>query len=100
MTMFQKILGLCILMTVTSVNGNFPFQNPKLPWHDRVDDLVNRLTLYEIAAQTEAWYGSSTPPIPRLGIKPYVWITECVHGQLDTNTTGFPHSIGLSAAFR
>ena len=41
-----------------------------------------------------------TPAIPRLGIKPYVWITECVRGQVSANTTGFPHSIGLSASWR
>ena len=97
--MFQTIVGLALLVLAAS-DGKFPFQNPKLPWDERVDDLVKRLTLEEISPQTEAVYGSYTPAIPRLGIKPYVWITECVHGQVSTNTTGFPHSIGLSAAFR
>lgn len=78
----------------------FPFQNYSLPWDDRADDLVGRLTLDEIVPQTAAVYGSHTPAIERLGIKPYVWITECMHGQMDTNTTAFPQSIGLGASFR
>lgn len=78
----------------------FPFQNYSLPWDDRVDDLVSRLTLDEIVPQTLAVYGSHTPAIDRLNIKPYVWITECLHGEVSTNTTAFPQSLGLSASFR
>ena len=78
----------------------YPFQNPSLSWEARVDDLAGRLTLDEIVPQTLAVYGSHTPAIPRLGIKPYVWITECVRGEVGTNTTAFPHSIGLAASFR
>lgn len=78
----------------------FPFQNTSLSWEERVDDLVGRLTVEEIAQQTLATYGSHTPAISRLNILPYVWITECVHGQVSTNTTAFPHSIGMAASFR
>ena len=80
--------------------GSFPFQDPTLPWDQRVDDLVGRLTLEEIVPQTEAVYGGQTPEIPRLNIKPYIWITECLHGQVDSNTTAFPQAIGLAASFR
>lgn len=78
----------------------YPFQDPSLSWEVRLDDLVNRLTLEEIVAQTLASYGGATPAIPRLGISPYVWISECLHGQVHTNTTAFPQAIGLAAAFR
>ena len=78
----------------------YPFQNPSLSWEKRVDDLVGRLTLQEISAQTMAIYGKSTPAITRLGINPYVWITECIRGEVGTNTTAFPQPIGLAAAFR
>ena len=54
------------------------FQNPELGWHDRVEDLVGRLALEEIIPQTMAIYGKVTPAIPRLGINPYIWITECL----------------------
>ena len=33
-------------------NYKYPFQDPSLPWDQRVDDLVGRLTLDEIAKQT------------------------------------------------
>ena len=78
----------------------YPFQDPTLPWSDRVDDLVGRLTLDELVPQSMAIYGSFVPAIERLGIKPYVWISECLHGQANTNGTAFPQSIGLAASFR
>lgn len=79
----------------------YPFQDPTLTWEARVDDLVERLTLDEIVSQTVTLYdGSSNTAVPRLDIKPYVWITECVRGQGHTNTTAFPHSLGLAATFR
>jgi beta-glucosidase len=77
----------------------YPFQDPSLPWDKRVDDLVSRLTLEEIIPQTQAGYSGQPPSIPRLNIKPYVWITECLHGDSHTHGTAFPQSIGLAAAF-
>ncbi len=78
----------------------YPFQDPSLDWDVRVEDLVGRLSLQEVTDQTLAIYGKYTPSIERLGIKPYVWITECIHGEVNTNATAFPHSIGLAASFR
>ncbi len=75
------------------------FQDPSLPWSDRVDDLIGRLTIEELMPQTMAIYGSHVPAIDRLGIKPYVWISECLRGQAMTNTTSLPQGIGLAAAF-
>lgn len=79
---------------------SFPFQDPTLPWDQRLDDLVSRLSLEEIVPQTLAVYGSHTPAIPRLNINPYVWISECLHGEVNTHGTAFPQSIGLAASFR
>ena len=84
----------------THKQDSFPFQNYSLSWNQRADDLVSRLTLDEIVPQTLAVYGSHTPAIDRLSIKPYVWITECLHGQVGSNTTAFPQSLGLAASFR
>lgn len=80
--------------------GTFPFQDPTLPWNQRVDDLVSRLSVEDIVPQTKAVYGGQTPAIPSLNIKPYVWITECLHGDVNTNGTAFPMAIGLAASFR
>ena len=77
-----------------------PFQDPTLPWNQRVDDLVSRLSVEEIVPQTKAVYGGQTPAIPRLNIKPYIWISDCLHGQTYTNGTAFPMAIGLAATFR
>ena len=78
----------------------YPFQDPSLDWMTRVDDLIGRLTLEEVVNQSIANYEHPVSSIPRLGIKPYAWITECLHGQAQTNTTAFPQSLGLAATFR
>ncbi|XP_055862919.1 xylan 1,4-beta-xylosidase-like isoform X1 [Biomphalaria glabrata] len=83
----------------------FPFQNTSLPWNVRVDDLVSRLTLEEIQLQMARGgageYGGPAPAIPRLGIGPYNWDTECLRGDVETaeNATAFPQAIGLAATF-
>ncbi|KAH9492173.1 putative beta-D-xylosidase 7 [Bulinus truncatus] len=83
----------------------FPFQNTSLPWNVRVDDLVSRLTLDEIQLQMARGgageYGGPAPAIPRLGIGPYNWDTECLRGDVETaeNATAFPQAIGLAASF-
>ena len=36
------------------------------------------------------------PAIPRLGIKPYQWGTECLSGDVNTGpATSFPQAIGM-----
>ncbi|XP_029658372.1 probable beta-D-xylosidase 6 [Octopus sinensis] len=82
-------------------NGIYPFQNTSLSFSARVDDLVSRLTINETILQLSR--GGSVypgPAIPRLGIKPYQWDTECLRGDADAGpATSFPQAIGLSAAF-
>lgn len=88
----------CNFLTVES---KYPFEDPTLSWDKRLEDLMTRMTPDEIANQTVTSFGSTeNTAVPRLGIKPYVWITECIRGQINTNTTAYPHSIGLAAAFR
>ncbi|XP_070191048.1 uncharacterized protein [Littorina saxatilis] len=82
---------------VSSTSEDYPFRNVSLPWEDRVNDLVNRLTLEEIQVQMST--GWSMNGISRLDIKPYQWDTECLRGDVDNNATSFPQSIGLAAAF-
>ncbi len=77
---------------------DYPFQDPSLPWSDRVDDLVGRLSVEEMVAQTFD-RNVPTPSIERLSIKPYVWDTECIRGQTTTNATAFPQALGLAASF-
>ena len=82
--------------------GHFPFDDPMLPWDERVNDLVSRLKLEEITEQM-ARGGRTTyaPGIERLGIKPYPWGSECLRGDVDAGpATSFPQAIGLAATFR
>eukprot|EP01138_Halocafeteria_seosinensis_P000230 gb/GECG01000236.1/.p1 GENE.gb/GECG01000236.1/~~gb/GECG01000236.1/.p1 ORF type:complete len:866 (+),score=69.64 gb/GECG01000236.1/:1-2598(+) len=83
----------------------FPFWNPNLPTPERVNDLVERLTLEEKVQQMS--YGGANlngpaPAIPRLEIKPYQWGTECLTGDVEPPTgpsTAFGQALGLAASF-
>ena len=63
------------------------------------NDVFKILSCLQIQ-QSLVLYGTPTPAIPRLGIQPYVWNTECLAGQRNTNATSYPQSIGLAATFR
>ncbi len=75
----------------------FPFQNWKLPFEQRVTDLVSRLTLEEKVAQML----NSAPAIPKLGIPAYDWWNEVLHGVARTqfHVTVYPQAIGMAATF-
>lgn len=96
---FLFALGLNLLLaSVTYAQTyKFPFQNPKLTFQQRVDDLVSRLTLEEKVAQMV----SSAPAIPRLEIPMYDWWNETLHGVARTPfpVTVFPQAIGMAATF-
>ncbi|KAL8523483.1 hypothetical protein ACS0TY_013443 [Phlomoides rotata] len=55
---------------------SFRFCQTSLPIHQRVQDLVSRLTLDEKISQLV----SSAPAIPRLGVPAYEWWSEALHG--------------------
>jgi beta-glucosidase len=74
----------------------FPFQNPALPFEERVNDLVSRLTVDEKISQMM----NSAPAIDRLGIPAYNWWNECLHGVARAGVaTVFPQAIGLAATW-
>ena len=72
-----------------------PFYDPKLSVAKRVEDVVSRLTLEEKVALMQM----ASPSIPRLGIAPYHWWTEALHGMTHDLSTVFPQAIGLSATW-
>ena len=75
---------------------DFPFRNPDLPIDERVADLLGRLTPEEKVGQMM----NQTPAIPRLGIPPYDWWNEALHGVARAgNATVFPQAIALAATF-
>lgn len=73
-----------------------PYKNPNLPIEARVDDLVSRMTLEEKVSQMQ----NAAPAIERLGIPPYDWWNEALHGVARAGyATVFPQAIGLAATW-
>jgi beta-glucosidase len=71
------------------------FCDPGLPVTKRVEDLVSRLSLEEKVCLMQM----ASPSIPRLGIAPYHWWTEALHGMTHDLSTVFPQAIGLAATW-
>lgn len=75
---------------------DFPFYNTALSHQERIKDLISRLTLEEKADQMM----HNTSAIERLGIPPYSWWNEALHGVARSGTaTVFPQAIGMAATF-
>ncbi|MCX2680250.1 glycoside hydrolase family 3 C-terminal domain-containing protein [Galbibacter sp. EGI 63066] len=80
----------------TEASYNFPFYDPSLSIEERVEDLISRLTLEEKSLQMM----HNTPAIDRLGIPPYSYWNEALHGVgRSGKATVFPQAIGLGATF-
>ncbi|MCM8732005.1 glycoside hydrolase family 3 C-terminal domain-containing protein [Hephaestia sp. GCM10023244] len=72
------------------------YLNPDLPVDQRAADLVGRMTLTEKAAQMQ----NEAPGIERLGILPYDYWNEALHGVARAGeATIFPQAIGMAATF-
>ena len=96
----NRILFSCLLIFFSTLWGiaqtTYPFQNPDLPISDRVDDLIDRLTLEEKVGQLLY----NAPAIDKLGIPEYNWWNECLHGVARAGrATIFPQAIGLAATW-
>ncbi|XP_052242270.1 uncharacterized protein LOC127852358 isoform X2 [Dreissena polymorpha] len=101
---FTASIALLVSILLRQTLCSFPFENISLPWDDRVDDIVSRLNLKEIMLQMShggaGTKGGPAPAIKRLGIGPYQWNEECLHGAAEAGeATAFPQAIGLAAAF-
>ncbi|MCR8556508.1 glycoside hydrolase family 3 C-terminal domain-containing protein [Mucilaginibacter sp. BJC16-A38] len=75
----------------------YPYQDYKLDFNIRVNDLVKRMTLEEKVSQML----NSSPAIPRLGIPAYDWWNEVLHGVARTpfKVTVYPQAIAMAATF-
>ena len=99
--MRMKIIAGAALFLIASASCvsqkyDYPFRNPDLPIDERVDDLLSRLTPEEKVGQMM----NQTPAIERLGIPPYDWWNEALHGVARAGkATVFPQAIGLAATF-
>ncbi|MDT0643556.1 glycoside hydrolase family 3 N-terminal domain-containing protein [Zunongwangia sp. F363] len=94
------IMGIVFFAQANAQNsgnsGAYPFRNPALPVDERVQDLINRLTLEEKAMQMV----HNSPAVERLGIPEYNWWNEALHGIGRSGVaTVFPQAIGMGATF-
>ncbi|MGB4577527.1 MAG: glycoside hydrolase family 3 C-terminal domain-containing protein [Paludibacter sp.] len=95
----KKILFAICLLTFAACKTTYkyPFQNPGLNVEERANDLVSRLTLEEKVSQML----NQTPAVERLGVPPYDWWNECLHGiaRTEYKTTVFPQAITMAAGW-
>jgi beta-glucosidase len=72
------------------------YTDPTRPIAERVADLVDRMTVDELASQM----GTESMPIKRLGIPKYNWWSEAGHGVARAGiATVFPQVIGMAATW-
>lgn len=83
-------------MPIIAFAQQYPFQDTTLDIETRVDDLIGRLTIDEKLSLLE----HQNPAITRLGLKPYSWWNEALHGIGRNGTaTVWPMPIALAASF-
>ena len=98
MRLRRTLFLLAIIITFSRVNSqqSYLFQNNQAPIEKRINDLLSRLTIDEKIALT----GYNSPGVPRLGISPYNWWNEALHGVARGGlATVFPQAIGMAATF-
>lgn len=95
-SMLSAAIVMVLAVSCNQQKYEFPFRNPDLPVEKRVDDLLSRLTPEEKVGQMM----NQTPAIERLGIPPYDWWNEALHGVARAGrATVFPQAIGMAATF-
>ncbi|MDR1864573.1 MAG: glycoside hydrolase family 3 C-terminal domain-containing protein [Bacteroidales bacterium] len=96
---FRYIIPLATALFLTLFPAkaqNEPYRNPDLSPDERARDLLSRMTVEEKIDQMH----NNTAGTERLGIRPYDWWNEALHGVARAGqATVFPQAIGLAATF-
>ena len=86
----------CLMVGMTMMAQQLPYQNPNLSAKERAIELCGRLTLEEKAMLML----DESPAIPRLGIKKFFWWSEALHGAANMgNVTNFPEPVAMASSF-
>ena len=96
--MKRLLIAILLLLACQTISyaQNFPFQDTTLTLHERVEDLLSRLTLDEKLSMME----HRNPAIPSLGLPAYSWWNEALHGVGRNGlATVWPMPIALAATF-
>ena len=76
--------------------GAFAQESKEAAMQRKAVEVISQMTLDEKISMMM----NSTPGVPRLGIKPYDWWSEALHGVARSGkATVFPEPIGLGATF-
>jgi len=90
------ILAIVLFPCIGVAQSTYPFNNPDLSIEERVDDLLNRLTVEERVSLLI----STSEAISRLGLENYYHGNEGLHGVVKGGRfTVFPQAIALSATW-
>lgn len=93
--MKQKLIYLLPLLLLTGC-GQVTYKNASLSPEERAELLLKELTLEEKVSLMM----DGSKPVERLGIKPYNWWNEALHGVARAGlATVFPQPIGMAASF-
>ena len=91
-----KFMMLACTLTLVACSNQAPYQNKSLSPTERAADLVSRLTLEEKITLMQ----NNSSAVKRLGIKPYEWGNEALHGVARNGlATVYPQAIGMGASF-
>ena len=97
--LFLSLLCGCFWLTGCGSRSSAPcpFRDESLSVEKRAADLVSRLTPDEKISQML----NKTPAIERLGIPPYDWWNECLHGvgRTEYKVTVYPQAIAMAAGW-
>lgn len=90
------IICVVLLSATAAMAQNLPYQDSSLSPAERAADLLPRLSLDEkISLMMDV-----SPAVERLGIRPYNWWNEALHGIARAGkATMFPQAIGMAATF-
>lgn len=93
---FVLIFLFCALAGFAQQNESYEWYNYELSHDERIDALVEAMTLDEKVSQLI----DESDAIPRLSIPEYNWWNECLHGLArNGRATVFPQAIALASTF-